>query len=112
MTFQVLVKKLCVTKFSQWPYSDHFVVKFLVMNQFMSGHTADRGEKADYEGESEIITIGFWSLNSVEKITLWVDVVTHYDKCPNRNEIIKNDKNLKWKVKPFILGKRKLRFWT
>jgi len=75
-----------------------------MMEKLMTANACNGAKKADQQSKTDIITISFRFLNAVEQVSLWVVVITHYDKCPNSCKSFKENEELQWEIKPFVFS--------
>jgi hypothetical protein len=69
----------------------------------VADYIVQSAEKSCDKYEAKIIRICLWLLH-IEPESLWVYVITHNDETPNPNNDFKDDKELKWDIKAFVLA--------
>jgi len=66
-------------------------------------------EKGDGQSKSEIVNVCLWFLY-IEPESSWVESITHDDERPNPNQGLKEDEEMKWDIKSFVLSEGHLGF--
>jgi len=79
------------------------------MNELVASNACNSGKKGHCKSEADVVCVCFWFFN-IEHISLWINIITHYNKCPNPYQSLKDNYELKWDVKPFVFCEENLGF--